>query len=114
MICLYVAKVVRSRTNARNAVGTSVAALLRMQDTAGDTSESDDGRRTPLETALERLCAEVLLHGASLPDDSPAKAAMIRSLESIRENLEENPDWFHDLCADLAPQPGPRDERGDH
>lgn len=76
--------------------------------------EADDGRRTPLETALDRLLAEVLVHGASLADDSPAKAAMIRSLENIREELGRNPEWFHDLCADLVPHPEPRDERGDH
>ena len=54
------------------------------------------------------------MHGASLADDSPAKAVMIRSLENIREELGKNPEWFHDLCADLVPHSVPRDERGDH
>jgi hypothetical protein len=74
----------------------------------------DDSTRAALQAALERLRADVLLHGASLADDSPAKAAMIRTLDEISEYIDGNPDWFDEVFTDLRPQQMARDERGDH
>jgi hypothetical protein len=65
---------------------------------------ADHGQRAAIEAALERLCTDVLLYGASLRDDSPTRLALVRAIESLRQHLERNPDWLDDVLADLAAQ----------
>ena len=60
----------------------------------------DNSTRAALTAALDRLQAELLLRGADLPEGSTAKIEMVRTLDKIRDDIEQNPSLF-DLLPDV-------------
>jgi hypothetical protein len=67
----------------------------------------DDVARAALVMALERLREDLTIRGASLPVDSPVRAAMEKTLADLRRKVETDPGWFDEILQDAAKLLGP-------